>query len=172
MDNFKTPGAGTATNKAGVMEREAFPFARFSEPPHKGELVRYDVALKCAKAYVSIMAEHGFRLAAGQQINLNVPYSRMVTYSEDFVGPEVLDWLKQTYTDLQQGDTSTIVYTQLVMGFYTDDIIDDPASELPGNLKEAKRNRSTIFIIPFTHGARKGLLGTPEHVYDFGGLQP
>lgn len=171
MEDPKMPLTG-ATASAFVMEREAFPSFKFNDPPHKGELVRYDVALKCAKAYVSIMSEHGFRLSGGQQINLLVPNSRIATFSEDFVGPEVLEWLQQTYTALQQGDTTRVVYTQLVMGYYTDEIIDDPASELPVSLKEAKRNRTTIFIIPFTRADTPGLLGTPGYVYDFGGLQP
>ncbi|MCF6406614.1 hypothetical protein L3C95_27195 [Chitinophaga filiformis] len=151
--------------------------------PERGATLPYGLAEKCFKEYDSVMKKYCFLHDTGEVRRENDPRNlpgtarrrqvdsfRVITRSESFLGTDVICWLAKR--SLLAPDTSKIV-TELRMGMYTEDFLDNAASiygKDPKELKKDKLGRVTVFLVPYTKSGNKRL--PPSEVYDFGSLQP
>lgn len=138
----------------------------FIGTPGTGQEVDPAMANACIQRYANEMRRR-FILAPGEQPPANPATDVLqVTHFVNFTGRDLM------YRILEQcfkPEAQDAVDFKLANGIYTEDFLE---FHFPGNEteKSKRRNRITIFIIPFEKGTSKVLTG--GSAYDLGGLEP
>lgn len=153
----------------------------------RGKKIPFVLAEGSMIKYVSVMSEHGFRTETGRPVPCEGLLSRQITVSEEFIEEEVTQFLAEARAAFAVSHPGRTVLTRLTFGIYTDELLNHPALNLSPEEIDERRERMTIFIVPYVlpidsempelkamvPGAEKIMFfGPGDYVYDFGGLQP
>jgi hypothetical protein len=138
----------------------------FIGSPGTGREVDPAMADACIKRYAYEMRRR-YVLAPGDPLPSGPTTDVLqVTHFVNFTGRDLMYWILEQCFRPEQQDA---VDFKLANGIYTEEFLE---FYFPGNETEKaiRRNRITIFIIPFEKGTSKILPG--GSAYDLGGLEP
>jgi hypothetical protein len=136
-----------------------------------GREVAMDSALQCIAIYEPEMYRHAIELNPGRARAIGTINSRKITKHEDFAGDMLLEWMLKMVRILDPEGNGNNVGFQLHMGIYTDEFLRTYHPDQP-DVIEKKRNRITIFIIPYGKGTMQLKNEDEITAFELGGLRP
>ena len=144
-----------------------------------GRTVSLDSAQLCINRFATLMKDHGFSDQAGQNVNIRIKKTSMITTGESFSGKNLQDWL--TATTAQYAAAGKTLMINIQLGVYDMNYLN--TYQPNAALRSANNNRIAIFLIPYdasTGQAVHALVAQPNGNggtqggtgFDLGGVQP
>ena len=192
---------------------------RMERPSDQGREVSLKAAFSCIEHFAPAMREHGIvddmssevfldGMSTATMNNTIVLKKRRITESEEFAGPNLLNWMIKVVRRYDASGQGKNMVIRLMLGIYNDAFLDyylpsntkdRDVNAKNDNLKQHKKDRITIFLVPcyynangeqidflgeeqeeaktedqqnVTDAARGGSNGGKPTAYDLGGLKP
>jgi len=140
-------------------------FEKFDGP---GGPVLLSKAEPCFRLYETRMAEHG--VGRPVPVNVRITKEQKITDYVIFGGKELLNWIEKTVKKYDPDGLGDNLEFHIQFGIYTDTYIGErfPA----GQERERRKNRFTVFIVPYDLRTKKNIAFDDTEVFNLGGLQP
>lgn len=179
-------------------KQPSLPTGRLERPSDQGREVSLADAFSCIERFAPAMREHGIvddmssevildDVSTETKSNIKGLKKRRITESEEFGGPNLLEWMVKVVKRYDPDGQGTNMVIRLMLGIYTDKFLNDHLSNNDDinneELRNHKKDRITIFLVPFyydANGEQRELVDTEQEelkgggptAYDLGGLQP